>query len=119
MSGRMTLIDLELEHSAVRRKYAENAWTFLSRMKQVCKKLDSSCRLMVFGSFIKGDMKPDSDIDVLLIARLAENPLERGRLFRAITEEIGLDNPFEIHMVTEEEFENLYKKFIDVYEEVL
>jgi hypothetical protein len=53
-----------------------------------------------------------------VITRLAESPLGRGRVFRAIVEELGLESPFELHIVTRDEYEKLYKKFLDVYEVV-
>jgi predicted nucleotidyltransferase len=118
MSRRITLTDIELEHAVLREKYIKSAWTYLARIKRVCKRIDESCRVIVFGSFVRGALKPDSDIDVLLIVRQAKNPLFRGRLFRLISEEIGLENPFELHIISEDEFEKLYKKFVDVYKEV-
>jgi hypothetical protein len=36
-------------------------------------------------------------------------------VFRAIVEELGLESPFELHIVTRDEYEKLYKKFVDVY----
>jgi predicted nucleotidyltransferase len=118
MLGGETIIDLMLEHLMHRRKYIENIWDYLSRIKRICLKKDPTCRVIVFGSFIKGGFRPDSDIDVLVITRQAENPMDRGRLYRAIVDEIGLDNPFEIHIITHREFNSIYRKFIDVYKEV-
>jgi len=113
--GGVTLTDLELSRSIIRRRYIENAWDYLAKIKRACRKLDDSCEVVVFGSFVKGGMRPDSDIDVLVITRLAESPLERGRLFRAIVEEVGLESPFEVHIVTRDEYERLYKEFIGVH----
>ena len=116
--GEVTLTDLELSYSITRRKYIDHAWDYLAKIKEVCRRLDSSCEVLVFGSFVKGNMRPDSDVDVLVITRLAESPLGRGRVFRAIVEELGLESPFELHIVTRDEYEKLYKKFLDVYEVV-
>jgi len=116
--GEVTLTDLELSRSIIRREYVENAWDYLAKIKRACRRLDDSCEVVVFGSFVKGDVRPDSDIDVLVITRLAESPLERGKLFRAIVEEVGLDGPFEVHIVTRDEYERLYKKFIGVHKVV-
>ncbi|MET1160262.1 MAG: nucleotidyltransferase domain-containing protein [Thermoprotei archaeon] len=117
MSGK-TLVDLGLEHLANRKKYIENIWSYLSRIKKLCLELDPTCRVLVFGSFIKGCFRPDSDIDVLIITEQAENPIDRGKLFRSIVREIGLDNPFEFHIITHKEYRDTYKKFIDTYREV-
>ncbi len=56
----------------------------------------------MFDSLIKGSMRNNSNIDVLLVTKPARNSLYRGRLFRDIVSGIGLDNLFEIHMVYRE-----------------
>jgi len=118
MSG-VTLVDLQLEHLARRREYIERAWEYLARVRDACRRLDPGCRVVVFGSFVKGCMRSDSDIDVLVITELARDPLSRGRVFREVVSEVGLDNPFELHIVTEEEYREVYAKLIDKYREVV
>jgi hypothetical protein len=39
-------------------------------------------------------------------------------LFKAIAIKIDLDNPFELHIVTEEEYLRVYRRFIDVSQEI-
>jgi predicted nucleotidyltransferase len=115
--SRDKFIELELEYMTNKRKYLENIWAYLSKIKDLCIEYDRGCRVLVFGSFIRGNMRVDSDVDVLIITKLAKDPLFRGRLFKRIIMEIGFENPFEIHIVTEEEFLEI-KKFIDTYREV-
>jgi hypothetical protein len=86
-------------------------------VKKACIEIDPECRLIVFGSFIKGEIRVDSDVDVLVITKHAEKPESRGRIFRLITKEIGYYLPLEIHIVTPLEFE-AYSKLIDIYREV-
>jgi len=114
----VTLVDLQLEHPARRGEYVERAWEYLARVRDACRRLDPGCRVVVFGSFVKGCMRSDSDIDVLVITELARDPLSRGRVFREVVSEVGLDNPFELHVVTEEEYREMYARFIDAYREV-
>jgi predicted nucleotidyltransferase len=38
-------------------------------VKKACIEIDPECRLIVFGSFIKGGMRVDSDVDVLVITK--------------------------------------------------
>jgi len=116
--SRITLIDLELESTANKKKYIEDIWIYLIKIRDICRRHDPTCRAIVFGSFVKKNMRCDSDIDVLLITRYAEDPIYRGKIFRDITKEIGFDNPFEIHIATEKEYIELYRKFIDVYQEI-
>jgi len=117
MSG-ITLMDLEIEHYRTRRIYLENAIEYLRKIKNTCRTFDPNCRLVVFGSYVRGNMKPDSDIDVLLITDYANNAQYRGKLRAAIAKDIGLVTPFEIHIISNEEYENWYRKFIDVQQEI-
>jgi len=114
----VTLVDIELEHAVKREKYVKEAWTYLARIRDICRKLDGDCRVFVFGSFVKGGFRSDSDIDVLVVTKLAVNPLSRGALFKTIASEVGYDSPFELHIVTEEEYLRVYRKLIDVLREV-
>jgi len=117
MSG-ITLVDLEIEHLKNRMKYLSNIEYYLKKIKEVCRRFDSNCRLMVFGSYARNRMDVESDVDLLLITDNALDPLWRGKLFAAIGREIGLVTPFEIHIITAEEYENWYRKFIDASIEV-
>ncbi|MEM2234267.1 MAG: nucleotidyltransferase domain-containing protein [Desulfurococcaceae archaeon] len=114
----ITLIDLELEYVEKVKNYLRDAEIYLEKIKKVCKELDPDCRLIVFGSYVRGSITPSSDIDVLLITKYAKNTSYRGKLLAAIAREIGFENPFEIHIVTMEEYVEWYKKFIDVYREL-
>lgn len=115
---RVTLVDLELEYSKIRGEYINNIAGYLRRIKEICRKFDPKCKLIVFGSYVRGGMRADSDIDVLLITDQACDASYRGRVRVAIAREIGLITPLEIHIITTEEYEGWYKKFIDAYWEV-
>ena len=113
--SRITLVDLELEHARARSAFIRNLETHLARILEICSDRDPECKLIIFGSYVKGTMRPDSDIDILLITETARNPLERGRLRAEISRKIGIDTPLEIHIVTREEYEGWYRKFIDAH----
>lgn len=117
--SRINLIDLEIEYSKIRRQYLEDAMKYLKRIKDICKTFDPECRVIVFGSYVRGDMKPDSDIDILVITNNANEAQYRGKLRAAIAKDIGLITPFEIHIVTNKEYEDWYKKFIDIQQEIM
>ena len=74
---------------------------------------DPGARVMLFGSVVRGDVRPDSDIDLLIVTRLAEKLDERIKLRIRIMEVLGEESPFELHIVTMEEYENWYRRFID------
>ncbi|MBS7648159.1 MAG: nucleotidyltransferase domain-containing protein [Candidatus Bathyarchaeia archaeon] len=115
---RVTLVDLELEYLKIRESYISNLAYYLGRIKEMCRKFDPNCRLIVFGSYVRGGMRVDSDIDILLITDQACSASYRGRVRLAIAREIGLITPLEIHIITTKEYEEWYRKFIDVYLEV-
>ena len=114
----LSIVDLELERLKEWKKYYENAIEYVRKMKEIVRKRDKDAQVLIFGSYVKGNMKPNSDIDVLIITKLAENIWDRVKLRVEIAKEIGDYTPFEIHIVTPSEYENWYKKFIDKYIEV-
>lgn len=116
--AREDFIDFLYHKYLIRRKYLENVMAHIGKIKEVCISADPSCRTMLFGSYVRGKMKPDSDIDVLLITELAKDPWMRAKLYTKIFENLGFEHLFEVHIVTPDEYEKWYKKFIDVYVEV-
>jgi len=77
--------------------------------------------IYVFGSLVTGRVVASSDIDLLVIARLASMPLiQRSDAKMRILEEAGLPlvHPFEIHLVDEKEAEAYFRhtrgKFIKI-----
>ncbi len=115
---RRTVVDFQLEKLKAYRKYYENPWRYLRVIKKVARRFDEKARVIVFGSFVRGDMRVDSDIDVLVITELARDAWKIARLRVEIKKEIGEINPFEIHIATPDEFESWYKRFIDSFVEV-
>ncbi|MEM4914215.1 MAG: nucleotidyltransferase domain-containing protein [Desulfurococcaceae archaeon] len=101
-----------------RKKCLENTATYIGRIKEACLSIDHYCRTILFGSYVRGEMRPDSDIDVLLVTEHARDPWMRAKLYKKIFEDLGVEHVFQVHIVTQEEYEKWYKKFIDVYVEV-
>lgn len=115
---REDFIDYLYRKYLIRKRYFENTAIYLSTMKEACKALDPNCRVVLFGSYVRGTVRPDSDIDVLLISELARDPWIRAKLYVKILENLDPEHPFELHIATPEEYEKWYKKFIDVFIEV-
>ncbi|MEM5777146.1 MAG: nucleotidyltransferase domain-containing protein [Candidatus Aenigmatarchaeota archaeon] len=66
----------------------------------------------LFGSFVEGKYLPTSDIDVLIVSNnMPKKVSERSKIKAKIWKNIGIFNPFELHMVNYDEFE-WYKKFV-------
>jgi len=116
--GRKTIIDLQLEILKKWRKYYENIDYYLQKIKKIAKEYDSSAKVILFGSIVEGTSRPGSDIDVLIITDLAKNVEDRIELRMKIAEQIGDITPFEFHIITREEYEGWYKRFINKYREI-
>ncbi len=66
----------------------------------------------VFGSFIRGDYKPLSDIDVAVILSKEVDEWSRARFRLLVRREIGSIHPFEIHIVTDDVWRNWFSRFV-------
>ena len=111
--ARKTFIDLLIEDAEERRRYFRDFIKYAEKVKEIVKQSDPDARIMLFGSAVKGKLRPDSDIDLLIITDIAEKLDERIKLRMEIVKILGEGSPFEIHIITDEEYENWYSKFID------
>lgn len=116
--SRKTIIDLELERLKEWEKYFKNVINYLKKIKLIVKKYDPNVRVILFGSYVSGELRPDSDIDVLIITNLGKDVNQRIKLRVEIAKKIGYFTPFEIHIVSNNEYINWYKKFIRKYIEI-
>lgn len=78
--------------------------------------LGDEVKVVVFGSVVRGDYTPLSDLDILVISKKADK-VRYGEVMEKVEEKVGELIGVEVHLVTPEIFEKWYKKFIDVYEE--
>ncbi|RLE66094.1 MAG: nucleotidyltransferase domain-containing protein [Thermoprotei archaeon] len=118
LGEKLTLIELKLETLGKWKKYFEKPELYAKKMKEIVRKYDKQARVMLFGSIVKGRVKPDSDIDIMVVTRLAEKTDDRIKLRVEIAKKIGEYTPFEVHIVTPEEYNGWYRKFIDKYIEI-
>ena len=110
---RKGFIDLLIEDAEERKRCFEDFLRYAEKVKEVVRRRDPNARIIVFGSVVRGDVRPDSDIDLLIITDLAEKLDERIKLRMEIMRILGEGSPFEIHIITAEEYENWYRRFID------
>ena len=73
---------------------------------------------MLFGSLVKGKMKPDSDIDILIIAKLAREVNRRLKLRMETSKETRERTSFGIHIVTPEKHKKLVQQIHRQYIEI-
>lgn len=95
-----------------RKKYLENPIFYGRKVKRLVKKLLPDAKIMLFGSVIKGGVTPNSDLDILIISNKSfSNIFEQEKIKIGILKHFP-DNPFEIHLITSEQFNGWYSKFI-------
>lgn len=83
---------------------------FLSDVKEFVKGFTPNAEVYLFGSYAEGRAVASSDIDILVI-------VDEGDRARAEEVKVGvkrkyIDYPIEIHVITKEEFDRWYKRFI-------
>lgn len=95
------------------KKYFVNPKKYARKIKNLVKKELNSPKVFLFGSIVRGDYSPTSDIDLLLVSpSTPKKQSERAEIKARLYQEIGFSSPFEIHLITPEEF-SWYKRFID------
>lgn len=106
------LYEIFLKQTRANQKYFQNYMKYTRKIKSMAVSLVKDCRVFVFGSVVEGKALPSSDIDILVVSKNTPKRMkERSKIVAEILKEIGIFSPFEIHLVTEEEFE-WYKKFV-------
>jgi predicted nucleotidyltransferase len=78
----MRYIDLLIERQKVRQRYVKNVKKYLQIIKKRAKKiLGKDTKVYLFGSFLKGNFGPNSDIDVLVVSPKEPIELEKNQEF--------------------------------------
>jgi len=94
------------------RKYFENYMEYAKKIKKIAEMLLGDVEVFVFGSVVEGKHTPASDIDILICSKNAPKKMEdKAKITGRILREIDVFAPFEIHIVTPEEFE-WYRRFL-------
>ncbi|HDD26896.1 MAG TPA: nucleotidyltransferase domain-containing protein [Acidilobales archaeon] len=94
---------LLVEEAERRAKIFRNLWSYLKLIAKIVKELDRDAEVYLFGSVAEGRYLLSSDIDVLVVTvRKPEEVI--SRLW-----EVGIGDPFEIHVITKEYLE-IYKR---------
>jgi len=108
------LIDIQLDvvkkFEKIREKFIKNA----KELKRIASNLfkNNLHAVYVFGSVVKGKTHAMSDIDVAVVLLKPASENERIRLYKEVRKKFGLLHPFEIHVVTKDEWDGWYRKFV-------
>ena len=108
------LVSLILGLFEKKRKYFENREYIKMIKGEFVKLFGEDTRVIVFGSFARGEQTPQSDIDILVVSeKVPEDPEEESRIRAEIKKKIGgITAPFQIHFSTPSQYESWWRKFI-------
>ncbi|HIE36054.1 MAG TPA: DNA polymerase subunit beta [Candidatus Omnitrophica bacterium] len=106
-----TLIDILLEETRENEVYFNNYLKYLKIIKKEVNKILKDAKVFVFGSILKGKFSPASDIDVLIVSKNLD-PSKKLLIKNIIYKKIGFFSPFELHLITDDEYINWYRHFI-------
>ncbi|MEN2975315.1 MAG: nucleotidyltransferase domain-containing protein [Candidatus Caldarchaeales archaeon] len=108
--------DLYLEFGIKRLEQLKNYKRVAREVKEIIQKFLGEVDVYVFGSVVEGEVTASSDIDILVIADNAN--LEVIYKLKT-TINSSIDAPVELHIVSSNDFENWYKRFISKLEKVI
>lgn len=107
----MKLIDILIEKERIQQKFFKNYKKYFKEIKKIVKKEIGPAKVVLFGSILT-KRKPKRDIDVLIISPKFKKKENKLKLKKKIYFKFGWLFPFELHLITPEEYENWYKYFI-------
>lgn len=93
-------------------KYFLNIQSYAKDIKDMLQERFPDIRVLIFGSAIRGDYHPGSDIDIIIISsQMPQELFAQGKIKLEIKERFP-DSPFELHLITSEQFDSWYQKFL-------
>lgn len=107
-----SLYKLLAERNEANKKYFQNYLAYAKKIKERAQKLLGEARVLVFGSVVRNDYLPNSDIDVLVISSTAPQDLFTSTKIKLELTKDFERGAFEIHLIRPKEYENWYKNFI-------
>ncbi len=111
-------VEIAAEIAELKRRIFENYREVAARLKRAFSEvLGDDVRVIVFGSVVRGDFTPLSDLDVLVISERTGS-VRYGEIIEKVEEKVGDLVGVEVHLVSPEVFERWYRKFLDAYIEI-
>jgi predicted nucleotidyltransferase len=107
----MKFIDLLIERQKREEKYFKNYLFYAKRIKKIAQQLLGEVKVFVFGSILKKNEIPQ-DIDILIVSPKLEKNEQKIKIKLKIQKKLGFSSPFEIHLITPEEYSKWYRYFI-------
>lgn len=106
-----TFSDYLIEKEKRERKYFKNYLKYAKIIKKVAENFLGEAKVFIFGSVLKKDELP-RDIDILIISPKLKDFYKKTKLKIKIWRKIGYFSPFEIHLISPDEWKNWYQYFI-------
>jgi uncharacterized protein len=107
----MKLIDLLIERQRRQEKYFKKYKFYAKKIKKIAREYLGEVKMFIFGSILRKKEVP-RDIDLLIISPKLKSSEEKSRVRYLILKKIGVSSPFEIHLITPEEYRDWYRYFI-------
>lgn len=112
MEQTINLYKLLADRFQKKEKYFKNYLAFVKIVKERAQNILPDVKVLIFGSVIKGEYLPSSDIDILIISeKVPPEIFAQTKIKYELLKDFEA-NPFELHLVTPKVFENWYKLFI-------
>ena len=106
-------MNISQDYELTRLDKLRNYQAVLKEVKSLVKSIDPGGRVIFFGSVLRGDFSASSDIDIIVIP---SDMVFKDRITLAVWKSV--DAPIELHIITLEQFEEWYLRFIDMYKEI-
>jgi len=104
-------MDIQME---VVRKFEEFRSDFIKharKVKEMALETFGDADVYVFGSVVRGECHPMSDVDVAVVVSSDVSEDKRVDFYRKIRREFGILHPLEIHILSRKEW-RVYEKFV-------
>jgi len=108
---RQTLTDIIVEQAQEKEKYFQNYLTYAEIIKKEAEKILGETKVFLFGSILLKNEVP-RDIDLLIVSPKFQKYQEKRKLISKIWQKIGILSPFELHLVTPNEYQHWYRYFL-------
>ena len=112
-----TLIDILIEKEKEERKYFRNYLRYASQIKKEAQKLLGKVKVYVFGSILRKN-ELARDIDILIISPKLKTPQKKSQTRVKLWQRLGFSSPFELHLITPQEYRDWYRYFIKEKKEI-
>lgn len=107
----ITLVDLLIEKAKKEEKFFKNYLKYAKIIKRETEKEIGKVKGYVFGSVLKKREVP-RDIDILLISPEFADSEKRAKVRLKVEKRLGDFCPFELHLITPEQYKNWYRYFL-------